>query len=286
MKTEALNEGDTSMSIEENKEVIRRYVEEVCTAGNLDVLDEIIDPNMGKRGGIGPQPDGPEIRKQMVQSLRKDFPDLSRTTIDMVAEGDKVVLYATMAGTHTEEGSNGLAPTGEGWEMTSVVSFLIEDGKMVGEPWACGNPADFHHPLVKAAMRQFIEKVWNEGDLEAADQYIASNYVRHDPAAPQDVQGIDGFKQVIAMYRTALPDLHLKIEEIIAGGVKGEIIAIRWSGSGTHQGELMGVAPTGKQVNSSGNTFLRLEQGKIVEEWVQWDNLGLLQQIGAMPAKG
>ena len=67
---------------------------------------------------------------------------------------------------------------------------------------------------------------------------------------------------------------------------QGETVALRWTGSGTHQGELMGVAPTSKQVNSSGNTFLRLENGKIAEEWVQWDNLGLLQQIGAMSAEG
>lgn len=80
------------------------------------------------------------------------------------------------------------------------------------------------------------------------------------------------------MYRNAIPDLHLEIEDIIVGD-RGEKATFSWSGSGTHEGELMGVAPTGKQVNSSGHTFLRLENGKIAEEWVQWDNLGLLQQI-------
>lgn len=272
------------MSIEKNKVIMRRYVEEVCTDGNLDVLDEIVAPNMRERGGC-PQPDGPERMKQMVQSYRENYPDIRRTTIDMVAEGDKVVLYSTLAGTHTKEGSDGLAPTGERWEMTGVATWLIEDGKIAEEPWSCWNFATIYHPLVKASVRQFIENVWNKGALDTASQYIAPNYVRHDPALPEDVQGLDGFKELVAMYRTAFPDLHLQIEEIIAGGM-GETVAVRWSGTGTHQGELMGVAPTGKQVNSSGHTFFRLEKGKIAEEWVQWNNLGLLQQIGAIPAEG
>lgn len=166
-----------------------------------------------------------------------------------------------------------------------MATFLIEDGKIVEEPWSRWSLPALSQQLARAAMRQFVEKVWNEGDLAAADQYIAPDYVRHDPAAPADVQGLDGFKEVVAMYRTAFPDLRLDIEDIIAGGDRGETVALRWTGSGTHQGELMGVAPTGKQVNSSGHTFLRLEKGKIAEEWVQWDNLGLLQQLGAMPAK-
>jgi len=272
------------MSIEENKAILRRYVEELCNTGNYGVLDEIIHPNMRKSGG-GPQANGPERVKQGIQEIRKKHPDFHRTIIDMVAEGNKVVLYSTLSGTHTAEGSDGFAPTGEAVEMTGVATWFIEDGKIVEEPWSCWNFADLYHPLSKGAIRQFVEKVWNGGDLEAADQYIASDYVRHDPTAPEDVQGIAGFKEVVAMYRAALPDLHLQIEDLIAAENQGETVALRWSGTGTHQSELMGVAPTGKQVNSSGNTFLRLENGKIAEEWVQWDNLGLLQQIGALPAK-
>ncbi len=66
----------------------------------------------------------------------------------------------------------------------------------------------------------------------------------------------------------------------------GETVALRWSGTGTHQGALMGVAPTGKSVSTSGNTFLQLERGKIAEEWVHWDNVGVLQQIEGMPPQG
>lgn len=271
------------MSLEENKAIMRRYVEEVWTAGNLDVLDEIIHPNTRNPRGGTFWADGPNSVKQSVKEGRADYSNLHRTTIDMVAEGDKVVVYSTFTGTHTEGGSDGFAPTGAAVEMKGVATFVIEDGQIVEEPWSCWNFADIYHPLSKAAIQLFVEKVWNEGDLAAADQYIAPNYVRHDPAAPENVEGLDGFKEMVAMYRTAFPDLHLEIEDIIAAGDRGDKVALRWSSTGTHQAELMGVAATGKLVNTTGNTFLRLENGKITQEWVHWDNLGLLQQIGAMP---
>lgn len=267
------------MSIEENKAIIRRYVEELFTTGDLDVADEIIHPNPRNSRGITEWANGPESVKQMVQRSRKGYSDFRRTVIDMVAEGDKVVLYSTITATHTGESADGFAPTGQTVEVTGVATFLIEDGKIVDEPWSRWNFAEVYHPITKEAVRLFVEKVWNAGDLEAAYQYIAPDYVRHDPAMPKkEVLGINGFKETISMYRNAIPDLHLEIEDIIVGD-RGEKATFSWSGSGTHEGELMGVAPTGKQVNSSGHTFLRLENGKIAEEWVQWDNLGLLQQI-------
>ena len=135
-------------------------------------------------------------------------------------------------------------------------------------------------------MRLCVEKVWNEGDLATADQFIATDYVRHDPAAPEDVIELDAFKEMAAMYRAAFPDLYLCIEDVIAPGEKGEKVAMRWSSTGTHQGEWMGLAPTGKRVQTSRISFLRFEAGKIAEEWVYWDNLGLLQQLGAVPEPG
>ena len=195
------------MSIEENKAIIRRYVEELWTTGNLDVADEIIHPNTRNPRGGTFWADGPTSVKQAVKEVRADSPDFSRTAIDMVAEEDKVVLYSTVAGTHTEVGADGLAPTGEGWEMTGVATFVVEDGKIVEEPWSCWTFPALYQQLARAAMRQFVEKVWNEGDLAAADQYVAPDYVRHDPAAPEDVQGLDGFKEIVAMYRTTFPDL-------------------------------------------------------------------------------
>ena len=99
------------MSIEENKAILRRYVEELC-AGNFDVAEEIIHPNMRHRSGQPMQPNGPEFVKQGIQKYHKEFSNLHRTIVDMVAEGDKVVLYSTLSGKHTEERA-GLAPVSE-----------------------------------------------------------------------------------------------------------------------------------------------------------------------------
>ena len=187
----------------------------------------------------------------------------------LVAEGDKVVLYSTFNSTHTEENSDGFAPTGEAVEATGVATFIIEDGKIVDEPWSCWNHPARHQQLARAAVQLFVEKVWNDGDLKAADLYIAPDYVRHDPAAPEDVQGLDDFKEMVTMYRTAFPDLHLNIEDIIAGGDKGETVAVRWSSTGTHQGELMGIPATGNQVQITGIVIARIEGGQNVEAWIQ-----------------
>ena len=101
----------------------------------------------------------------------------------------------------------------------------------------------------------------------------------HEP--DEDVRGIEGLKQFVSMIRSALPDLRITLEDDIAEGNK---VVSRWGAQGTHQGELMGIAPTGNHVAITGITIHRIENGKIVEEWENWDALGLMQQIGAIPS--
>jgi steroid delta-isomerase-like uncharacterized protein len=82
---------------------------------------------------------------------------------------------------------------------------------------------------------------------------------------------------------SAFPDLKLMVEDQIAEGDK---VVTRWSATGTHQGELLGIPPTGKQTTATGITIDRIQGGKIVETWTHWDNLGLLQQLGVVPQMG
>ena len=82
-------------------------------------------------------------------------------------------------------------------------------------------------------------------------------------------------------YRTAFPDLRLTIEAQVS---EGDLVVTRWKASGTHQGELFGIAPTGKQATVTGISLTRVSGGKIAEDWTNWDTLGLLQQLGAVPA--
>ena len=114
---------------------------------------------------------------------------------------------------------------------------------------------------------------------EALKEVYADTLVMHEP--DEDVRGIEGLTQFVSMIRSALPDLRVTLEEDIAEGDK---VVSRWRAQGTHQGELMGIAPTGNEVAITGLTIHRIEEGKIVEEWENWDALGLMQQIGAVPA--
>lgn len=131
----------------------------------------------------------------------------------------------------------------------------------------------------KAIVRRAFEEPW-KGKLDVVDELVASEYVGHDPAVPEPLRGPEGVKEFISTYRAAFPDARITVKEQLA---EGDLVATRWSGSGTHEGELMGIAPTGKQVSVSGLTISRLEGGKIVEEYITWDTLGMLQKLDAIP---
>jgi steroid delta-isomerase-like uncharacterized protein len=137
-----------------------------------------------------------------------------------------------------------------------------------------------------AASRSLFEEGFNKGNVDVADQVIAADAVNHDPAETPELRamrGPDVFKRTVAMYRAAFPDLHITIEDTISDGDK---VVLRWRSEGTHRGELVGLAATGSKVVVTGVSIDRFENGKIVESWAEWDNLGLARQIGAAPPEG
>lgn len=133
----------------------------------------------------------------------------------------------------------------------------------------------------KALSRRLVEEAFNAGRLEVVDELVARDYVGHDPSLPEDARGPDGVKELIAGYRAAFPDIRVTVEDQIA---EGDMVVTRWAATGTHQGELMGMPATGKQGTVTGITIDRITDGKIVESWDNWDTLGLMQQLGAIPA--
>ncbi len=132
----------------------------------------------------------------------------------------------------------------------------------------------------KAIVRRLFEELWNKGNLSVADQLFSLNYAHHDPSTPDFGRGPESERKRATLYRTAFPDLQLTIEDIIA---EGETVMARWSCRGTHKGDLSGIAPTGKQFTISGVTIARLTNGKLAEGYVNWDALGLMQQLGVAP---
>jgi steroid delta-isomerase-like uncharacterized protein len=132
----------------------------------------------------------------------------------------------------------------------------------------------------KAIVRRLFAELWNTGKLSVADEIFAPNYQHHDSSTPDFGLGPESEKRRATLYLTAFPDLHLTIEDVIA---EGETVMTRWSCRGTHTGDLNGIAPTGKQVTISGVTVARVSNGKMAEAYVNWDALGLMQQLGVVP---
>jgi steroid delta-isomerase-like uncharacterized protein len=132
----------------------------------------------------------------------------------------------------------------------------------------------------KAVVRRVFDELWNRGNLPVADEFFASTYTHHDPSTPDAGRGPESEKKRVTLYRTALHDLRLTIEDIIA---EGEMVMARWSCRGTHKGDLNGIAPTGKQIAIYGISMVRFASGKMVEGWINWDALGLMQQLGVVP---
>ena len=134
----------------------------------------------------------------------------------------------------------------------------------------------------KAMIRRIYEEAFNKGDLAVADELMATNYVFHGPGG-MEFKGPEGFKQFVTMMRTAFPDLHVAIDDLVA---EGDRVVHRVTVRGTHKGEMMGIAPTGKQVTITAITISRFAGGKEVESWPSLDQLGMLQQMGVVPPMG
>jgi predicted ester cyclase len=128
----------------------------------------------------------------------------------------------------------------------------------------------------KAAVRACFENA-AQGNLDALDDIVTADYVLH----PEEVRGAEGLKQMVQGYRDALSGLRVAIDQQF---VDGDYVATRYTITGTHDGELMGTPPSGKDVAFTGITISRCEDGRIAEEWEITDTVALLSQVGALPA--
>lgn len=126
---------------------------------------------------------------------------------------------------------------------------------------------------------RIIEDAWNNGNLEVVDELVASDYELHIPNAPKEFRGPEGFKEFVQMYRTAFPDLTLSVEDRV---VEGDKIVDRFMCRGTHEGELMGIEPTGEEIEVMSIVIHHLEDGQLVADDALLDNLGLMRQLGVV----
>lgn len=300
--------------VEANKEVARRFFEEMWNNRDMDLVEELISPDMK---GHAPTGDfiGYEGERQTVLGTVAAFPDLVITIDEMIAEDNKVALLTSYHGTHTGPLMGQIPPTGAEVTMTGGILFHFEAGKIV-EAWSfadmlglmqqigaasparpasedyawlpsselTGDPGDLE--VNKTMITRFVEEVWNQKDLGPIVELFHPDSFGNNPpvnfmyAPYMSVSRDEGFTQSVSDYMTALPDMHVTIHEIVA---EGDRAMAYWTVNGTHLGELAGIPATGNPVTFSGHTMYRFADGQIVESWWAWDTLGLMQQI--TPAK-
>ena len=136
---------------------------------------------------------------------------------------------------------------------------------------------------LETALRRLFEDVWNGADPDTADELVHVDYVIHDRELAGELRGPALYRALAGATREIFPDATFAIEDVV---VEGETTAIRWTMTGTHEGHAFGIEPTGVQVELPGVEFDRFEDGKLVETWTQSDEVGLLEQLGALPSDG
>jgi steroid delta-isomerase-like uncharacterized protein len=135
----------------------------------------------------------------------------------------------------------------------------------------------------KAIVRRLYEEVWNKRKLEVADKLLSASHALQEPDMSASQVGPALYKRLVVALTTGFPDLCHTVDDTIA---EGEKVVACWTMTGTHKGEYMGIPATGRKISFEGITVHHIKNGKILDSYTRWDALGLMQQLGAIPARG
>jgi steroid delta-isomerase-like uncharacterized protein len=283
---------------ESNKAAVSCAIEEIWNKGNFALADELLTADIVRCDPLLPGTiQGREAYIQEVTADRTAFPELTVTVDELIAQGDKVVLrWTTHSGIQKGELSlpgARFAPTGRVFTVTGISVLTVSNGK-IREDLCWHDALSFWKqlglvadPVVaqsnKDVAHRFVDEVINTGNLALIDELFTGDVVFRG-ANNLDFRGTAGVRQFVTEFRSAFPDIRLTIVgQMLA---EGELTVARWTGTGTHRGEWLGIAPTGKQFTYGGTTTLRIVGGKIAEHWADWDALGLFQQFGVVTTVG
>jgi predicted ester cyclase len=293
------------------KDIIVRLYDE-ANRQNLSVFDEVFSPDFVSYGGAGFRDlHGSHEFRDLYRQFLAAIPDLSFRSEILIAEANLVGVRGTLGGTH-KGNFMGMAPaTGQSiswtgtaifrfnnlglsdarWQEWDGLSVMQQMGVMPAPPAQPQppEPTPPHYPASaapatwrltsptenKVIVRRFIDELWNKGNLAVAEEIFHPKAT--SPSAPQLPSGAEGVKTLVKMFRSAMPDYHIEIIDLLADG---DYVLVRFSQSGTHQGELMGIPATGKKATWGDIGILRFAGGKIVESWYNVDMLKLMQQLG------
>ena len=276
---------------------------EIHLPTNLQLLGESVG---GKRpeasGGLGS-----ESALSLAGAIREAVPDLEYSVEEMVADGDRVATRWSAAGTHTGPLLD-VEPTGEPVRLCGLRIDRLEEGRfaetwLLLEQWSLLRQiAGIDSPTAVSTVgrvsstpivtqlsapaeneevaRSMVSEVWNRGRRDRLDRLLGDGFVLFlDSEA--DRHGLEEYWEFVSTYRAAFPDLELTIEDTVSQGDK---IVLRLTLRGTHEGPLLGVEPTGREVTVDRLAIYHLTEGRIIETGIVEDTLGLLRQLGASPS--
>jgi steroid delta-isomerase-like uncharacterized protein len=279
---------------EQNLEVAHRYFDELLNQGRFSVIDQIVTEDFQFRLPTQPDLSGKESLRGYVSYLRNAFSDLKFEVEREITNENKVAIRWRITGKHVGE-FNGVPPSYAQVEEYGIDFFEFWNGKIhsinvVANQLGLNNQMISHQPEPRkmtpeennAIAEKFFNSVWNKGDFSVLDTLISPDAVDHSTVGgkPKAEKGSASFRAIVSMFRKAMPDIQLTIDDEI---FTGDRVVHRWTLNGTDNGGVMGMPPSRKQLTFSGITTVRMENGKIVERWVNIDELGLMQQLGAVP---
>jgi steroid delta-isomerase-like uncharacterized protein len=269
---------------DDNKTICRRLLVEAWGEGILETVSETVSkdcllhdaafPTLGR---------GADSYERHIRANREAFPDFRFTCDDIIAERDEVVIHWTCHGTHSGNFLN-FPATNRRVMISGTTIHRLERGKIV-ELWADWNLQSLLDQLGlglteqeanKAIVKRYVEEIWNRRRPEKIAAFVTKNYVRHSPSGP--MRGAQGLRQDYDTYLLAFLDCHIRIDDMTC---EGNHVVVRFTATGTHEGEFLDLPATNRTVSVPGITVIRIVGGKIAEEHVVWDRLGILQQLGA-----
>jgi steroid delta-isomerase-like uncharacterized protein len=303
-------------STEANKDLVRQAYA-AYNAGDIDALDAIVAADAVDHDPVPGQAAGLEGIKQSLQSFRDAFTG-DVVIDDLVAQGDMVADRTHIDGRHTGA-LFGIPPTNadvhietidmwriedgqivEAWHIENVLQLLIQIGAVpspgggsAATPMSMSMPAMAPSPATPAAggadvaanvelIRGYYAAV-NAGNLDAFDELIAADAVDHNPSVAGLSPGREGIRQAITALHAAFPDYQVTTEVIFG---ESDLVAVRSTATGTQDGPLATIPPTGKPVQFDTMDIWRIQDGQIVEVWHIEELLDVLIQVGAVPPPG
>lgn len=281
--------------IDQNKALVRDYVENILNNHIVDRFGDYIHEDSVDHSAPANIPPGPAGTRMFFSMFFEGSSDAHNQINDLIAEGDRVTLISTVSGTH-DGNLMGLPATGKKYSVQMLETIRIRDGKYA-EHWggidiykmmlqlgAVKDPdAEANAEKYKAMVYRYIEGV-NNDDETALREVFAVDFDDHNAAAGQVAgmpQGVEAVVSAHHMLNQSFTDLKFVVDDIF---VEGDQVGLLVTASGLNTGPFYGMPATNKVISWMGHRIMRVANGQFVEGWSEFDQVGILQQMGIIPS--